>query len=70
MMVLLAWLGWWMPPGLAVLGRVLVVGGLLVWEHRLVQPDDLSNINLAFFNINSYYQHGTLFAGFTVRRCW
>ncbi len=31
-----------------------VVAGLLVWEHRLVRPDDLSRIDLAFFNINSY----------------
>lgn len=40
----------------------VVVAGLLVWEHRLVHPDDLSNINLAFFNINSYISV-TLFAG-------
>jgi len=26
----------------------------LVWEHSLVKPDDLSKINLAFFNINGY----------------
>jgi 4-hydroxybenzoate polyprenyltransferase len=39
-----------------------VVAGLLVWEHRLVRPDDLSNINLAFFNINSYISIA-LFAG-------
>lgn len=32
----------------------LAVTGLLAWEHRLVRPDDLSNINVAFFNINSY----------------
>jgi len=35
---------------------------LLVWEHRLVKPDDLSKINQAFFNINSYIAL-TLFAG-------
>jgi 4-hydroxybenzoate polyprenyltransferase len=38
-----------------------VVLGLLVWEHSLVRPDDLSNIDLAFFNINSYISL-TLFA--------
>jgi len=27
---------------------------LLVWEHSLVRPDDLSRIDMAFFNINSY----------------
>jgi 4-hydroxybenzoate polyprenyltransferase len=33
---------------------MFVVLGLLAWEHLLVHPDDLSNINVAFFNINSY----------------
>jgi 4-hydroxybenzoate polyprenyltransferase len=33
---------------------LLIVAGLLVWEHRLVHPNDLSHIDLAFFNINSY----------------
>lgn len=28
--------------------------GLFVWEHRLVKPDDLSQLDLAFFNMNSY----------------
>jgi 4-hydroxybenzoate polyprenyltransferase len=41
-------LGWPYWTGL------LVVGGLLVWEHRLVQPDDLSKLGVAFFNINGY----------------
>lgn len=27
---------------------------LLVWEHRLVKPDDLSKLGVAFFNINGY----------------
>lgn len=40
---------------------LVVVLGLLLWEHSLVRPDDLSNINLAFFNINSYISL-TLFA--------
>ena len=30
-----------------------VIGILLVIEHRLVKPDDLSNVNIAFFHINS-----------------
>jgi 4-hydroxybenzoate polyprenyltransferase len=32
---------------------LLVVAGLLVWEHRLVTPADLSRIGVAFFNVNS-----------------
>lgn len=36
------WLGW------------LLAIGLLVYEHRLVSPHDLSKVNVAFFNVNSY----------------
>ncbi len=32
---------------------VLIIGVLLVVEHRLVQPDDLSRIHVAFFHVNS-----------------
>lgn len=32
---------------------ILLIAGLLVIEHRLVRPDDLSNINIAFFHMNS-----------------
>jgi 4-hydroxybenzoate polyprenyltransferase len=30
------------------------VAGLLWYENSLVQPDDLSRVNLAFFNVNGY----------------
>ncbi len=33
---------------------VLLVAGLLWWENSLVKPDDLSRVNLAFFNVNGY----------------
>jgi 4-hydroxybenzoate polyprenyltransferase len=33
---------------------VAIAAGLLAWEHKLVHPDDLSRIDVAFFNINSY----------------
>jgi len=51
---LLFWLG--VQVGLAWpywLG-VLVSAGLLIYEHRLVRPDDLSRIDVAFFNVNGY----------------
>ncbi len=41
---------------------LLVVAGLLAYENSLVKPDDLSKINVAFFNMNSYIAI-TLFAG-------
>ena len=33
---------------------VLVVAGLLVYEHMLVKPSDLSRLDAAFFNMNGY----------------
>ncbi len=33
---------------------VAVAIGLLVYEHRLVSPQDLSKLNAAFFNMNGY----------------
>jgi hypothetical protein len=38
--------------GVVYLFGVIVVGGLLFYEHSLVGPGDLSNVNKAFFNIN------------------
>ncbi len=35
-------------------GGVVVVAGLLVYEHLLVKPDDLSRLDAAFFNMNGY----------------
>jgi 4-hydroxybenzoate polyprenyltransferase len=32
---------------------VAVTAGLLVYEHSLVSPDDLSRLNVAFFNVNA-----------------
>lgn len=33
---------------------LVITAGLLTWEHLLVKPDDLSKLDLAFFNINGY----------------
>ncbi|WP_022665130.1 UbiA-like polyprenyltransferase [Desulfospira joergensenii] len=44
------------------LGFLAAIGILLVVEHRLVRPDDLSRINMAFFHINSIVSL-LLFAG-------
>lgn len=41
---------------------LVIVAGLLIYEHSLVRPNDLSRINVAFFNINGYISV-TLFAG-------
>ena len=36
------WIGW------------LAVVGLLVYEHSLIRPGDLSKLDMAFFNVNGY----------------
>ncbi|MCI0399038.1 MAG: putative 4-hydroxybenzoate polyprenyltransferase [Chloroflexi bacterium] len=33
---------------------VAAVAGLLLYEHSLVRPDDLSKLGIAFFNVNGY----------------
>jgi 4-hydroxybenzoate polyprenyltransferase len=32
---------------------VAVAAGILIWEHRLVRPDDLSRLGTAFFSMNA-----------------
>jgi len=44
----LSGLGWMAFAGIAI------VAGILYWEHRIVTPQDLSRINVAFFNLNGY----------------
>jgi len=45
---MLTHLGWIAYAGIAI------VAAILYWEHRLVTPQDLSRINVAFFNLNGY----------------
>ena len=40
--------------GFIYLIGVAVVTGLLIYEHMLVRPDDLSRLDAAFFNMNGY----------------
>jgi 4-hydroxybenzoate polyprenyltransferase len=49
-----ALLGGMMGLGLLYWLGVAVVAGLLVYEHSLVSPDDLSRLDVAFFNVNGY----------------
>ena len=32
---------------------LFIIGALLIVEHRLVRPDNLTHINIAFFHMNS-----------------
>jgi 4-hydroxybenzoate polyprenyltransferase len=49
----LASLYWIVPLGDIYLLFVAVIMGLFIMEHRLVRPNDLSKVNVAFFNVNS-----------------
>ena len=40
--------------GYIYLAGVLLSGALMAYEHSLVSKDDLSKLNLAFFNMNAY----------------
>ncbi len=54
MMIDLTVLGSWLRLGWPYWTSLVVISFLLIYEHQLVSPDDLSKINIAFFNINSY----------------
>jgi 4-hydroxybenzoate polyprenyltransferase len=43
-----AGLGWIYLAGMAV------IIAMLVWEHAILRPSDLSRLNVAFFNLNGY----------------
>ena len=47
-------LGWMYFSGLAV------IAVLLLYEHWIVRPDDLTRVNIAFFNINAIISVGLL----------
>jgi 4-hydroxybenzoate polyprenyltransferase len=44
--------GFYSGLGFVYWGGVFVVAGILVYEHLLLKPDDLSKLDAAFFNMN------------------
>jgi len=42
----LSWLSW---------AGIVFLAGILLYEHRLIQPDNLARVNLAFFTINGIF---------------
>jgi 4-hydroxybenzoate polyprenyltransferase len=44
--------------GIVYLVGIALVAGLLVYEHRLVRPDDLTRVNQAFFQVNAVISVG------------
>ena len=54
--------GWLAGLGLAYWIALAVAAALLVWEHSIVSPTDLSRVNVAFFTLNGWVGVG-LFLG-------
>jgi 4-hydroxybenzoate polyprenyltransferase len=63
MVVCLIALGWSVPLGRVYFVGVGLIAVLLVYEHALVRPDDLSRVNLAFFQVNIVISLGLLAFG-------
>ena len=64
MIVLLVALPWFYPPFGWIYGAgVAAVAALLIYEHRLVRPDDLTRVNLAFFQVNAVVSIGLFVVG-------
>jgi len=64
MLALLALMPWVYPHfGTVYLVGVAAIGLLLVYEHWLVRPDDLSRVNRAFFHVNAVVSLGLLAVG-------
>jgi 4-hydroxybenzoate polyprenyltransferase len=49
--------------GLIYLAGVATIGILLLYEHWIVRPDDLSRVNRAFFHVNAVISLGLLVVG-------
>ncbi|MFO0958125.1 MAG: UbiA-like polyprenyltransferase [Isosphaeraceae bacterium] len=61
-LVAFAGLGMAYPMGWIYWVGLACVAGLLVYEHALVKPDDLSRVNEAFFQVNAVISLGLLIA--------
>ena len=56
-------LGWIYPLGTVYFAGVAAVAVLLASEHALVRPDDLTRVNVAFFQVNIAISLGLLACG-------
>jgi 4-hydroxybenzoate polyprenyltransferase len=54
MIASLLMLVWQLHLGALALAGVAAVAGLLIYEHGLVKPNDLSRVNAAFFTMNGW----------------
>ena len=64
MVLLLAALPWVFPPLGWIYGTgIAAVAVLLAYEHYLVRPDDLTRVNVAFFQVNAVISIGLFVVG-------
>jgi 4-hydroxybenzoate polyprenyltransferase len=49
--------------GLVYYAGVAAIAGLLVYEHSIVRPDDLTRVNRAFFHVNAVVSFGLFVIG-------
>jgi 4-hydroxybenzoate polyprenyltransferase len=55
---------WWMADlGNVFLIGVIIISGILLYQHTLVSPSDLDRVNMAFFNVNAIVSFGILALG-------
>jgi len=57
------WIGPELGLGWLYWVAVIATAALLIYEHRLVRPDDLTRVNMAFFNVNAIVSMGLFAAG-------
>lgn len=50
--ILLAYLSWLVPLYFIYSAGLVIIAGLLTYEHSLVKADDLSKLDMAFFRMN------------------
>jgi 4-hydroxybenzoate polyprenyltransferase len=58
-----------LPLGWIYWSGLIVVAVLLIYEHALVRPDDLTRVNIAFFHVNAVVSIGLLLVG-TIDLLW
>ena len=59
-MIPLIALGLIYPLGWVYFIGIAAVAALLIYEHVLIRPDDLTRVNIAFFNVNVVISVGLL----------
>ncbi len=52
--LLLAYLAWLVPLNFIYTAGLIIIAGLLTYEHSLVKSDDLADLDVAFFNMNGF----------------